>query len=262
MIGGRSVGSGREQPPRRSTWCTVECGRPTSTAIVLGLQPVRRRNSQIRCSSSRGTRAGEWRGRLERSARALSDSRSGGVAARHRRTHSQTRRYESAMGCRGARVPFSDEDVSFVCWRAPWSRRRAGEEPAGRESSASCCTAQRSRVVPVDSHQVELARSAWRRFGEGRHPAGLNFGGCFAYALAAVSGEALLCTGEAFPRSDIATVDSPTLATASFSTKANGLTEIARRPPSAPRSFGRGVALCRRDPTIFIGFAAPLLSSC
>src|ERR1700730_3902011 len=35
-------------------------------------------------------------------------------------------------------------------------------------------------VVPVDSAQVEIARAAWRRYGKGRHPAGLNYGDCFA----------------------------------------------------------------------------------
>jgi len=39
-------------------------------------------------------------------------------------------------------------------------------------------------IVAVDQDQVEIARLAWRRFGKGRHPAGLNYGDCFAYALA------------------------------------------------------------------------------
>ena len=40
------------------------------------------------------------------------------------------------------------------------------------------------RIVPVDCEQAEIARSAWRKFGKGRHSAGLNFVDCFAYALA------------------------------------------------------------------------------
>jgi hypothetical protein len=68
----------------------VECGRPTSSAILRGLQPVLRRSSQIRASSSAGTRAGEPCGRLERSARPASDARSAGVARRQRATHSHT----------------------------------------------------------------------------------------------------------------------------------------------------------------------------
>ncbi len=46
-------------------------------------------------------------------------------------------------------------------------------------------------------------RQAWRRFGKGRHPAALNFGDCFAYALAQVSGELLLYRGDDFARTDI-----------------------------------------------------------
>lgn len=58
-------------------------------------------------------------------------------------------------------------------------------------------------TVPVDAEQVEIARRAWRRFGRGRHKAGLNFGDCLAYALAASSGEPLLFKGEDFARTDI-----------------------------------------------------------
>jgi len=58
-------------------------------------------------------------------------------------------------------------------------------------------------VVAVDGEQVEIARSAWRRYGKGRHPAGLNFGDCFAYALAAASGEPLLFKGDDFARTDV-----------------------------------------------------------
>jgi ribonuclease VapC len=54
------------------------------------------------------------------------------------------------------------------------------------------------RQLPVDAEQVEIARSAWRKYGKGRHAAGLNFGDCFAYALAKFSGEKLLAKGEDF----------------------------------------------------------------
>ena len=57
--------------------------------------------------------------------------------------------------------------------------------------------------VPVTSEHAEVARRAWRRFGKGNHPAGLNFGDCFAYALARTSGEPLLFKGEDFTRTDI-----------------------------------------------------------
>src|ERR1700761_1398458 len=50
-------------------------------------------------------------------------------------------------------------------------------------------------VVPVDAEQVEFARRGWRRFGKGRHPAGLNYGDCFSYALAAVRESGCCSTG-------------------------------------------------------------------
>jgi ribonuclease VapC len=81
-------------------------------------------------------------------------------------------------------------------------------EPAGRELDLLLHRAD-VQVVSVDADQVEFARAAWRRFGKGRHPAGLNFGDCFAYALAASSGEPLLFKGDDFKRTDIAAVESP-----------------------------------------------------
>jgi ribonuclease VapC len=59
------------------------------------------------------------------------------------------------------------------------------------------------QIVPVDAEQSQMAREAFRRFGKGRHPAGLNFGDCFAYALAAVRGEPLLYKGDDFAKTDI-----------------------------------------------------------
>jgi ribonuclease VapC len=58
-------------------------------------------------------------------------------------------------------------------------------------------------IVPVDADQIAAARRAWRRFGKGRHPAGLNYGDCFSYALAFSRGEPLLFKGEDFTRTDL-----------------------------------------------------------
>jgi ribonuclease VapC len=58
-------------------------------------------------------------------------------------------------------------------------------------------------VAPVDHEQALLAREAFRRFGKGRHKAGLNFGDCFAYALAKQTGEPLLYKGSDFSLTDI-----------------------------------------------------------
>jgi ribonuclease VapC len=60
--------------------------------------------------------------------------------------------------------------------------------------------------LPLDSEQVSLARSAWRRYGKGRHPAALNLGDCCAYAASAVSGEPLLYKGRDFSLTDVASV--------------------------------------------------------
>ena len=58
-------------------------------------------------------------------------------------------------------------------------------------------------VQPVTLEHVEAARRAWRRFGKGNHPAALNLGDCFAYALAKASGEPLLFKGDDFVHTDI-----------------------------------------------------------
>ena len=58
-------------------------------------------------------------------------------------------------------------------------------------------------IEPVTVEQAHLARQAFLDFGKGRHPAGLNFGDCFSYALAKITGEPLLFKGEDFTRTDI-----------------------------------------------------------
>ncbi|WP_371349317.1 type II toxin-antitoxin system VapC family toxin [Ancylobacter sp. IITR112] len=58
-------------------------------------------------------------------------------------------------------------------------------------------------IVAVSTEHADQARRAWRRYGKGRHPAGLNFGDCFSYALAALSGEPLLFKGNDFSQTDI-----------------------------------------------------------
>jgi ribonuclease VapC len=58
-------------------------------------------------------------------------------------------------------------------------------------------------IESVTPRQAEVAREAYRDFGKGRHRAGLNFGDCFAYALAKEKGEALLFKGDDFCHTDI-----------------------------------------------------------
>lgn len=57
--------------------------------------------------------------------------------------------------------------------------------------------------------QARLAIEAFRRYGKGRHPAGLNFGDCFAYALAKERGAPLLCKGEDFTKTDMDILPAP-----------------------------------------------------
>jgi ribonuclease VapC len=59
------------------------------------------------------------------------------------------------------------------------------------------------KLVAVDLDQLEWARLAFQRFGRGRHPASLNFGDCFSYALAKVTGEPLLYKGNDFSQTDL-----------------------------------------------------------
>jgi ribonuclease VapC len=58
-------------------------------------------------------------------------------------------------------------------------------------------------IVAVDGDQISEARRAYRRFGKGRHDAGLNFGDLFAYALTRTTGEPLLFKGSDFSKTDV-----------------------------------------------------------
>jgi ribonuclease VapC len=58
-------------------------------------------------------------------------------------------------------------------------------------------------IVALDRDQAELARSAFSRYGKGRHRAGLNLGDCFSYALAKWAGAPLLSKGDDFGHTDL-----------------------------------------------------------
>lgn len=61
-----------------------------------------------------------------------------------------------------------------------------------------------SAIEPVSEEQARIGRDAYRDFGKGSgHPAQLNFGDCFAYALAKVTGEPLLFKGSDFGHTDV-----------------------------------------------------------
>ena len=62
------------------------------------------------------------------------------------------------------------------------------------------------KPVSLNEEQMELARVAWRKFGRGHHPSGLNIGDCCSYALSKYSGEPLLYKGNDFIQTDIESV--------------------------------------------------------
>jgi ribonuclease VapC len=76
-------------------------------------------------------------------------------------------------------------------------------QPAMGEALDDLLRAMRAEVVPFTAQHAAIARQAWRRFGKGRHPAKLNLGDCFAYALAIERDEPLLFKGEDFARTDV-----------------------------------------------------------
>lgn len=75
--------------------------------------------------------------------------------------------------------------------------------PAGQDVVDRFLRDARIDIVPVDSDLAARAMSCWRRYGKGRHHAGLNFGDCFTYALAEQTGHPILCTGDDFAATDI-----------------------------------------------------------
>jgi ribonuclease VapC len=79
---------------------------------------------------------------------------------------------------------------------------RKGE--AGRRLLERFLDLTAAEIAPVSADQAAQACDAFRRYGKGRHPAGLNFGDVFAYALARATGEPLLFKGYDFTRTDIA----------------------------------------------------------
>ena len=75
--------------------------------------------------------------------------------------------------------------------------------PPGVQALGELLDVAEVRTVPADAELVQTAFEAWQRFGKVQHPAGLNFGDCFAYALALRRGEALLFKGKDFAQTDV-----------------------------------------------------------
>lgn len=79
----------------------------------------------------------------------------------------------------------------------------ARKGPAGAAELDAMIARLSIEIAPVTEEQALTARLAWRRFGKGRHAAGLNFGDCFAYALSRTADAPLLAAGNDFPKTDI-----------------------------------------------------------
>ena len=110
---------------------------------------------------------------------------------------SDAQRFDEAMAravrCRMSAVGFLEAAIVL--------ESRSG--PAAGHALDGFLQAAEIELVPVNPDQARAARLAWRRFGKGNHPAGLNFGDCFSYALAETSREPLLFKGDDFARTDI-----------------------------------------------------------
>jgi ribonuclease VapC len=84
-----------------------------------------------------------------------------------------------------------------------------GSRPKRPVSAFEVISALSIELVTVNRRHAEVAVDAWRRYGKGRHRAGLNYGDCFSYALAAVAGVPLLCVGDDFARTDLQVLRPP-----------------------------------------------------
>ena len=101
---------------------------------------------------------------------------------------------EKAAVCRMSVANFVEAAILADRDRDPVMSRRLDE----------LCADAAIALMPVDETQARIAREAYRDFGRGSgHPAKLNFGDCFAYALAKASGEPLLYKGKDFSHTDV-----------------------------------------------------------
>lgn len=104
-----------------------------------------------------------------------------------------------------ARAIEADQDrlISAVSVLEAGMLAEARKEHAGAVELDHLMVRMQASVVAFDAEQAKIARLAFRRFGKGRHPAGLNFGDCAVYALSKARGERLLFKGDAFSKTDV-----------------------------------------------------------
>jgi len=106
-------------------------------------------------------------------------------------------RFAGALGDAPVRLLSAVTRVELACV----IEGRKGE--AGRADLERLLSDGEFEVVSVTPHQAMIAIDAFRRYGKGRHPAGLNIGDCFSYALASATGQSLLFKGDDFSHTDI-----------------------------------------------------------
>ena len=109
-------------------------------------------------------------------------------------------------GCDGLAVKLSGAQRPVICaanWLEAMMVISARLGAAGMQALAELLDAAEVQIAPADAELVQTAFEAWQRYGKGRHPAGLNFGDCFAYALAMYRGDVLLFKGNDFSQTDV-----------------------------------------------------------
>jgi ribonuclease VapC len=98
----------------------------------------------------------------------------------------------------------TQRQISAANWLEAAAVIDGSRDPVASRQFDDLIGVARILVAPVTEQQALIARAAYRDFGKGSgHPAGLNFGDCFAYALAKSTGEPLLFKGRDFAHTDI-----------------------------------------------------------
>jgi len=100
-----------------------------------------------------------------------------------------------------------DLRMSAVNWLESMMVLESRHAAAAAEKATALLNQYNVEIIPFDQVQMRTAQDAWRRFGKGNHPAGLNLADCCAYAAALTSGEPLLYKGDDFSKTDIDSVN-------------------------------------------------------